>query len=207
MDLPLSSIKKPIDAIQILIDKLSPYAHQEISPSHKKFYCTDQCYLVQDGYVQLHRIQDEMIMYSSSAPTILGLSSNLIPGAEDFFFTTKTTTTIAILTTSKATQIIESENLWEYLSIFQAYIIRRMHEYHGRTTALSAYEITRNQLINLMHEPDEVRNNITAVQYIQDHTRLSRSGVMKMLSQLKKGNYIELNKGLLIKINKMPLGY
>ncbi|QBH97570.1 Crp/Fnr family transcriptional regulator [Limnobaculum zhutongyuii] len=207
MDLPLSSINKPIDAIQTLINELLPYAHQQISPPHKKFCCTDQCYLVQDGHVQLHRVVDEMVIYSADAPTVLGLSNHLIPGAEDYFFTTKTTSTIAILPTAKATQIIESEKLWEQLSIFQAFIIRRMHEYHTKITALGAYEITRNQLINLINEPEEVRNNITAVQYIQDHTRLSRSGVMKMLSQLRTGNYIELNKGHLVKINKIPLRY
>ncbi|AWH88245.1 helix-turn-helix domain-containing protein [Limnobaculum parvum] len=148
-----------------------------------------------------------MILYSANSPTILGLSCNLIPGSEDFFFTTKTATTIATLPTAKATQIIESKNLWEYLSIFQSFIILRLHEYNTKIAALSAYEITRNQLINLLQEPDEIRSNTTAVQYIQDHTRLSRSGVMKMLSQLKIGNYIELDKGHLIKINKMPLRY
>ncbi|MCD1125471.1 helix-turn-helix domain-containing protein [Jinshanibacter sp. LJY008] len=207
MDLPLSSVNKPIDAIQQLLDALHPHALQQVSPPHKKFCYIEQCYLIQDGYVQLHRVQDGLVMYSASAPTILGLSSSLIPGAENFFFTTQTTVTLSTLPTAKATQIIECENLWENVSIFQSYVIRRMHETNSKITALSAYEITRNQLINLINEPEEIRNNITAVQYIQDHTRLSRSGVMKMLSQLKTGNYIELNKGCLIKINKIPLRY
>ncbi|WP_268993521.1 hypothetical protein [Limnobaculum parvum] len=37
MDFPLSSIHKPIDAIQKLIDELLPHSHQQIIPPHKNF--------------------------------------------------------------------------------------------------------------------------------------------------------------------------
>ncbi|HEO9918192.1 TPA: helix-turn-helix domain-containing protein, partial [Enterobacter asburiae] len=43
--------------------------------------------------------------------------------------------------------------------------------------------------------------------YILEKTRLSRSRVMKILGDLRIGGYIEINRGILKKINKLPEKY
>ncbi|CNK80711.1 winged helix-turn-helix transcriptional regulator [Yersinia proxima] len=211
MNQPPGTTSKPLEAIKRIMDALLPVSKIQVSPPHRKFSFLPNnrqiCYLIQDGCVQLHRTRDGMILHSVKAPTILGMSNQLVPGAEDFFFTTETTTIFATISASDAKNIIEINQLWSFLSIFQAFVIRQLNEHSSKLSGLSAYEITRNQLINLMTEPEEIRSNITAVQYIQDHTRLSRSGIMKMLSQLKMGGYITLDKGHLVEINDMPLKY
>ena len=55
-----------------------------------------------------------------------------------------------------------------------------------------------------MSENEKYRNNITAENYIRDKTNLSRSGIMRILSELKEGGYIEINRGILIKVHQLP---
>lgn len=211
MNQSLSNTTKPILEIQKIMDALLPHAHLKIIPAHRRFnYFNDNgniCYLILDGYIQLHRTLDGMVLSSVKAPMILGLSNQLIADAEDFYFTTETITTFSVLTALEATKIIKNHGLWEHLSVFQAYVIRHLTQLNAKLTALPAYEMTRNQLINLMSEPDEIRSNITAARYIQDRTKLSRSGIMRMLAHLKMGNYIKLEKGCLIQVNNIPLKF
>jgi CRP-like cAMP-binding protein len=48
---------------------------------------------------------------------------------------------------------------------------------------------------------------VTAERYIREKTQLSRSGVMRILADLKTGGFIEMEEGRLIKINKLPARY
>ncbi|MHA0938650.1 helix-turn-helix domain-containing protein, partial [Enterobacter kobei] len=62
-------------------------------------------------------------------------------------------------------------------------------------------------LNELFNEDPSVRNNITVESYIREKTHLSRSGVMRILAGLKKGGYIEMQRGVLINIVKLPEKY
>ena len=65
----------------------------------------------------------------------------------------------------------------------------------------------RQQLIKLMEEDESYRSSVTAERYIREKTQLSRSGVMRILADLKTGGFIEMEEGRLIKINKLPAKY
>jgi len=138
---------------------------------------------------------------------ILGLSNQIISDAENFFFTTETVTTFSVISSLEATKFIESECIWEQASVFLAYTMWHLAEINTKLTELTPYKMTRNQLINLMNEPEEIRCNITAVQYIQEYTKLSLSGIMRMSVHLKAGDYMKLEKGCLINIGNIPLKF
>jgi CRP-like cAMP-binding protein len=59
----------------------------------------------------------------------------------------------------------------------------------------------------LMNEDENFRRSITVERYIREKTQLSRSGVMRILADLKTGGFIEMEDGRLIKINKLPARY
>jgi DNA-binding IclR family transcriptional regulator len=65
----------------------------------------------------------------------------------------------------------------------------------------------RQQLVKLMEEDEAYRLGVTAERYIREKTQLSRSGVMRILADLKTGGFIEIDEGRLIKINKLPAKY
>lgn len=83
------------------------------------------------------------------------------------------------------------------------YVIGHLFFFKQKT----AYEMIRQQLIKLMEEEVDYRHSVTAEKYIREKTRLSRSGVMRILAALKTGGFIEMEEGKLIKINKLPAKY
>ncbi|HHL7389265.1 helix-turn-helix domain-containing protein, partial [Escherichia coli] len=54
---------------------------------------------------------------------------------------------------------------------------------------------------------EELRSRIGVMNYIHQRTRISRSVVAEVLAALRKGGYIEMNKGKLVAINRLPSEY
>ncbi|EPV2476642.1 helix-turn-helix domain-containing protein [Enterobacter asburiae] len=62
----------------------------------------------------------------------------------------------------------------------------------------NSYESIRHQLIELMAKPSEIRELITAENYIRCKTRMSRSSIMRILSDLKQVVILRLKEGFYV---------
>lgn len=103
--------------------------------------------------------------------------------------------------------IIKEKALWGLLSQQLMYVYSRLYNNVMPQGAPTAYEMIRQQLIKLTEEEEDYRLSVTAEKYIREKTHLSRSGVMRILADLKTGGFIEMEEGRLIKINKLPAKY
>lgn len=202
---------KPLEEMQVLIDAMLPFAERRSSRPRRSFYYTEKgeniIYLVLEGTISLHRSSDGLVVASGYSPLIVGMTNDVLMGESEYFFTTKTDISYAVMPLVKAKEIIKENNLWESYSSLQSYLLKYISIHTAKNMALSTYDIITNQLTNLMQEPDSIRLSITASLYIQERTRLSRSGIMKILSALRVGNYITISDGVLININKFPSNF
>ena len=64
--------------------------------------------------------------------------------------------------------------------------------------------IIRNLLSDLASQPPEVRSSVTASRFILERAMIARSTVMSILSQLQRGGFITLEKGLLVAMRVLP---
>lgn len=190
------------------INKLSPFAtFQLYSPGKILPFVTNgvrNCYLVRTGSVSVYRTGDVLIG-GWPAPCIIGLGQ--IDTAASFYFQTNEDCEIGEITRDEIFDIVEKQNLWQLLSMQMEFISSRLLNYATLLNAPSAYEIIRNQLLTLINEPTSLRESITAEKYIRTKTHLSRSGVMRILSELKKGEYIIMDEGILKEIRHLPAKY
>ncbi|MVA03413.1 transcriptional regulator, partial [Shigella flexneri] len=73
------------------------------------------------------------------------------------------------------------------------------------------YHLTAKQtsatLVSMIDWNEELRSRIGVMNYIHQRTRISRSVVAEVLAALRKGGYIEMNKGKLVAINRLPSEY
>lgn len=202
---------KPSDDIKKLIDTLIPFAEVREVLANKKIPHTNKkngdIYLILEGSIDIHRVRDSMVMTTAKAPIILGLTNQTVADSDEFFFSTQTRAVFGIIPMKTFKEVVEKAGLWGSYATYLTFIIKYMSVHSSEITALSAYEVIRNQLINLEGESDDFRLITNAAQYIQERTLLSRSGIMHVLSQLKKGGYIIIENGVLIKILKLPQKY
>ncbi|WP_185955870.1 helix-turn-helix domain-containing protein [Limnobaculum zhutongyuii] len=89
------------------------------------------------------------------------------------------------------------------LSYYHAVFLWRDSYAHTK----SSYLVVRHLLLQLNLLPKEKRYSINIAEFIQERTNLSRSYIMKVLSDLKTGGYITLRKGRLIELNHLPAKY
>ncbi|MBL5886370.1 helix-turn-helix domain-containing protein [Lelliottia aquatilis] len=165
-----------------------------------------QCYLLHKGSIALHRRGDGIILNSESGPFILGISNQLARD-EHLYIRVTEESCMGRMPLERFNLIIEKYQLWESLSKTLIYTASRVYEHCTLISQMSAYEIIRFQLLELMGEPASIRLNITAANYIKGRTYLSRSGIMRILAELRKAGYIELERGVLCAIQKLPIRY
>ncbi|MBF2788688.1 MULTISPECIES: helix-turn-helix domain-containing protein [Enterobacter] len=163
-------------------------------------------FILHEGVVAIYRSSDRLLIKYSRAPMITGMNE-LIDINDGFFIKAYKSVSYEILPTKEMLDIISTQGLWKDASYCYMYGIRQMLLAHYSSVGLSTYELIRLNLISLMNEDEALSDYVNVSDYILEKTRLSRSRVMKILSDLRIGGYIEINRGILKKINKLPEKY
>ena len=70
-----------------------------------------------------------------------------------------------------------------------------------------AYSKIRALLLELSRYPDNIREQINIAAFISHRTKMSKSRIMSILSELRTGEYITTNKGVLTSIAKLPTSF
>ena len=204
------SAHKPLRHIEKMVEYLQPYSTEMIYPKGAVIrYTVDNiryCFLLHKGSVALHRRGDGMVLNSESTPFVFGIS-NQLSNEEHMYIRALDECCVGQIPLAKANEIIAKHNLWESLSHLVIYTTGRIYDHCMAVTQMSAYDIIRFQLLELMGEPDSIRLHITAANYIIDRSYLSRSGIMRILSELRTGGYIIMEKGVLMEVRHLPLKY
>jgi CRP-like cAMP-binding protein len=200
---------KPYKHIEKLINTLLPLTERRILSRgevvHYYHHDDRQCFLLLQGSVALHRRGDGIVLNSESSPFILGVSSQF--SSEHLYVRALETSELAAVSLERFNSTIAQHNLWEPFSHLLIYTASRAYEHCSRISQMSAYDIIRFQLVELMQEPEAIRMNTTAAAYIQSRTWLSRSGIMRILAELRTGQYITMERGVLLDIHHLPRKY
>lgn len=204
------STHKPLNHIERILLHLQPFSTEVIYPKGAVIRYTEEniryCFLLYKGSVALHRRGDGMVLNSESTPFVFGIS-NQLSNEEHMYIRTLDECCVGQVPLALANEIIAKDDLWESLSHLVIYTTGRVYDHCMAITQMSAYDIIRFQLMELIGEPDNIRLHITAANYIIDRSYLSRSGTMRILSELRTGGYIIMDKGILIEIRHLPLKY
>ncbi|MFQ3392516.1 helix-turn-helix domain-containing protein [Enterobacter mori] len=195
---------------QELISYLEPYCTARRTGRGEQFDLQVNgkgiCYLILEGTIAVYRRSDGMMLSTARSPALFGLA-NLTDIYFNDYIKTVSPCLIGILPTEKVSEIIKEKALWGLLSNQLMFVYSRLYNSVMPQGAPTAYEMIRQQLVKLMEEDEAYRLGVTAERYIREKTQLSRSGVMRILADLKTGGFIEIDEGRLIKINKLPAKY
>lgn len=210
-DKPLTPFNRASPASGKLMDVLLPHATEHTYPPRQKLHLqvngVSTCYLLLEGTVEFHRSPDGLMLTSVYAPAIIGITNLYLPAIRDSWIETLETCRIAPIELDRAYDILRQNDLMETLVSHISSVFGKVYNHNQQNSAPSAYEIIRYQLLELMTETEEFRASTTVEKYIRAKTNLSRSGILKILAELKTGGYVEMTEGRLIKVNKLPAKY
>lgn len=201
------STLKPALHIQILLDAFMKAEGVRKAISGKRFkllkHKSSLCFLLYSGSCVISRYSDSLVISTVSSPSILGVNT-LIEVEADVVIEAKTDIEYMQIPVDEFLAFIDKHDLWKHVSYLLMFHSSRLNEYQRKHAGIPTYKLISNLLYALNNEDFETRAMTSAAEYIQERTFLSRSGIMKILSELKAGGYIVIKRGLLIKINKLP---
>ncbi|MBF7978832.1 MULTISPECIES: helix-turn-helix domain-containing protein [Rahnella] len=201
---------KPVTHIQILQESLAGASKKLKAKPGQRFQLiqsgTKMCFLLFQGKCDVKRYGDSLILGSIESPSMMGISE-LIPDPSNVFIQATTQIEYIYLPLEEVLQHVDEHDLWKSVSYFLMHVCSRFNEYLKTNSGISTYALICNLLRALNDEDFETRATVPAARYILDRTPMSRSGVMKVLSNLNKGGYIVIKRGLLIRINELPADY
>lgn len=206
----MKRLVKPVNSFKKVIDALLPYAElitADLSTQEKvikiesefaKFFLLDQ------GYINMRRINDNLIIATLFSPYIIGLS--FYSGAEIYY-------SIELGESCKLYQIprvsalntIKKHDLYREWMRIISYKIAFLYARDISLFRHTNKEIVCSLLSRLMTLPTEFRENITVIKYIEQRCTLSRSCIQRVLLTLKKDGCIEIIDGYLTKVLVLPI--
>lgn len=192
----------------ILLQHMSPWLEYKPYAVGQRFTRSakeqSKCYIIRSGAISLHRQPDDILIDYFPAPTIRGI----IPIHDDFesLYVIKIfeEAEIAILDLDIFYILLSELNLWEPFARHMQLLASLAPEVIFRLNSRRIYEAVRMQLYELMAKPESIRDQIIVENFIRAKVQASRSAVMHILSELKKGEYVVIENGILKSVNAIP---
>lgn len=196
--------QKPLAELYRLSDIFNGYgnwhrAEKNTSiPARDGFIC-----IIRGGLFSLLRKSDRLLIEKCSAPAILGIARNF--NKKNYFrIQADAECHYQLIPFDKFMSEVENhqchQQLYKVLSWNIDFLCHREELLLGH----NSYLMIKGNLITLAAMDEFMRNKINVADYIVKRTNLSRSMVMKTLSQLRHDNCIEISKGKLATLNTLP---
>ncbi|PHM54450.1 hypothetical protein Xekk_02646 [Xenorhabdus sp. KK7.4] len=205
----MNKLIKPVNSFNKIIDALLPSSEEILSdlPTQGSLIKIEnefaKFFLLVQGYVNIRRVEDNLIISTVFSPYILGLS--FYSGSETYYsIELGPDCKIYQLPRISALNAIKKHDLYrEWMRV----ISYKMAFLYARDMSIfrhGAKDIVCSLLSRLITLPNEFRENISAIKYIEQRCTLSRSCIQRILASLKKSKNIEIIDGYLVKVIFLP---
>ncbi|BDO00486.1 TPA: helix-turn-helix domain-containing protein [Klebsiella quasipneumoniae] len=177
----------------------SNYYHFPLAQSESGFI------LLEEGVASVCFAENQLVISTVLAPAILGLIDNYgvfngLPDKRHCSLFAETDLSGRWIAHQAAVNILNEKNLWQEMAhiLTQRLMVLSMRE--QELLGVDSYQMVRILLMELAVYSETYRRQINVLRFIQRRTNLSRSRIMSILSELRKGGYIIIHRGVLMTI-------
>lgn len=198
---------RPKKAIDALVAATADYPEKTLKKWQKIITADSQyVHVMVSGEIEIRRNSDELSMFTMRQAGFLGISA-IYNTASRMYGLVRDTTIIRTIRRDEFERLISEKNLWPEFSQYLIWYIDILSKRDDILVARSAYSIVREFLLEINDLIVHQNRDINVYDYVQEYTSLARSTIIKILSDLKKGHYIVVEKGKLINITSLPERY
>ncbi|WMU74342.1 helix-turn-helix domain-containing protein [Enterobacter bugandensis] len=163
-------------------------------------------HIIVSGEVEFRRESDELCMFTVTGQCVFGLSAIFFQSAH-MYGLVRANTVVRSIKKEDFAQLMTEKNLWPELTKVLSWYICLLSKRDDVLVARSAYSVVREFLYEINELIVHQQRDINIYDYIQEYTNLARSTIIKILSDLKKGQYIVVEKGRLLNLTTLPEKY
>lgn len=162
--------------------------------------------VLQKGTVAINRQQDDLLVEIVTAPFIFGLSAGVMD-SNQYVLIAQSPCAGFFLPAGTAHNLIQQSHLWRDAFGWLSWCHRVLEIRDMQLVGNNSYSQIRSMLLDMAEWDETLRSRVGVMSYIQRRTRISRSVVAEVLAALRQGNYINMNRGKLVSINRLPVEY
>lgn len=193
---------------QCLFDLSKPFKLAGHHPVFAECFKEEHYTLVlQSGTLAIHRQQDDLLMEIVTAPYIFGINAGMMGCGTEYELVTHSSCTGFYLPAATARTMIQQACLWRDAFCWLSWHHRIMEIRDKQLVGNNSYSQIRSTLLDMAQWDEALRMRVGVMNYIQRRTRISRSVVAEVLAALRQGNYINMDRGKLVSINRLPAEY
>lgn len=202
------TVIRPNEAIETLINHLSPLGSVEYFRSGQRvpmvYKGEKVIYVLLKGCLSYYNGENDRVLGYVYPPSLIGVIEMFSSVAVGYVRVEEEAKLICVKQTVLTQLLDTNPNLWTPLAQFMSYVVLRVLHREAMLQVKDSYTIIRNLLSDLASQPPEVRSSVTASRFILERAMIARSTVMSILSQLQRGGFITLEKGLLVAMRVLP---
>ena len=208
----MPALSKPLSEFVTLDKHLSPRgihfdlpAGTIIVPEDKK--TEDYTLVISQGSVSINRNPGNIMFGMSQSPAIFGLVGAIMKIQQDYTITTESDCRGYYLPVQDTLHCLTRYQLWREALYWVTWQHRMLEIRDAQLIGSSNYQQIRSTLLVMAKWNDNLRARVGVMRFIQHRTNISRSVIAEVLSALRKGNYIQMEKGKLVSITRLPYDY
>lgn len=201
---------KPLSAFKKLDHHFYPHSSNfTLHPQDTLNMNTDASLItvVRQGTFKIERVEQNLLLAISLSPLIFGLSGLLFSPGVRYQLTALTQCEVYQLAGSQCEALIDEHQLWRDAFQWVSWMNKVQEARDVQLIGKSSYSQIRATLQVMSGWNESLRARVGVMNYIQQRTHISRSVIAEVLAALRAGNYIEMNKGKLISVKRLPLEY
>ncbi|MEY7845334.1 helix-turn-helix domain-containing protein [Klebsiella africana] len=158
--------------------------------------------LLEEGIASLCHAENNMVISTIFSPSLFGLIDGYgvfdgIPEKHHCSLFAETNLQGRWIAHQAAAEILSKQNLWQEMAHILAQRLMVLSMRSQEMVGVDSYLMVRTLLMELADYPEAYRQQINVLSFIQRRTNLSRSRIMSILSELRKGDYILIHRGVL----------
>jgi CRP-like cAMP-binding protein len=207
---------KPHAAIDALFSALLPFGKPFTVATGEVFLLhseqVNRIVLLESGIFSFCRSDSRLHVSSAFAPSLVGLVDSYgvtynVPTRPEHILIAETGCRGRTVSLPDFIKVADECDLWHDVARILAYRLMVMNVRDRELVGVDSYLKVRALLIEIWAYADEYRQSINVLNFIQRRTGISRSRTMKLLSELRRGGYINIDGGRLLGIKKLPMAY
>lgn len=212
-----SKITRPQKAIADLFRALSAYGTPFTLERCEKFNFSSELegagvILMRTGVYSVCHAESDLFVASGFGESIIGFIDSYslfydIPFRPAHYVFAETNCVGYFVKLADFLMVVDSKQLWHDVSRILAHRLMVMSIREQELVGVDSYTMIRSILIEVWNYPESYRHQINILNIVQRRTKISKSRIMKILSELRKGNYIVIQKGRLENINSLPKAF
>ncbi|MEJ5074047.1 helix-turn-helix domain-containing protein [Enterobacter ludwigii] len=163
--------------------------------------------VVRQGTFKIERTHPEILIAISPSPMIIGLAGVFHAIGEPYQLTALTQCEVYQLKCEQCRALLNQHQLWQDAFHWVSWLFKVQQIRDGELIGKNSYSQIRATLQAMSAWDESLRERVGVMNHIQQRTHISRSVIAEVLAALRAGKYIEMNKGKLVSVNRLPLEY